>query len=163
MITIQEAYEYTDEIRVLFTEYTQMLVEADDRFRDYLALQHYDEEYLHPAQKYRKPEGRLYIVLDGAYPAGCIGFRKLDENSCEMKRLYVRKAYRRQGIAKKLVEMILKDAEEAGYREMYLDTLPQLKDAIRLYEHSGFEITERYNDSPLDTTIFMKKKLGQPW
>lgn len=159
MIRVQEAYDHTDEIRVLFTEYTKMLVEADERFRSYLELQNYDEEYLHPALKYRKPEGRLYIVLDEGYPVGCIGFRKLDDARCEMKRLYVRKEYRGQGIARTLVERILKDAQEAGYREMYLDTLPQLQDALRLYERFGFEITDRYNDSPLDTTIFMKKTL----
>ncbi|MCR5372571.1 MAG: GNAT family N-acetyltransferase [Solobacterium sp.] len=159
MITVQEAYDHTDEIRILFTEYTKMLVEADARFSSYLELQNYDEEYLHPAEKYRKPEGRLYIVLDEGHPVGCIGFRKLDDARCEMKRLYVRKEYRGQGIARNLVERILKDAQEAGYREMYLDTLPQLQDALRLYERFAFETTDRYNDSPLDTTIFMKKAL----
>ena len=110
--------------------------------------------------KYGRPAGRLYIVYDGNTPAACIGLKKIDDTRCEVKRMYVREAYRSQGIATELLEMIEKDAKEIGYRELYLDTFPQLEDAVRLYRRCGFQDTERYNDSPLDTTIFMKKDLG---
>ena len=158
--TIDEGISYPDQIRELFIEYTKMLVSLDPGFSEYLTIQNFDHEIEDLGYKYGRPEGRLYIVLDGGMAVGCIGLRKMDDDRCEMKRLYVRPEYRRHGIAAKLCAMIIEDAEEIGYKEMYLDTLPGLEAAIKLYEDIGFEITGPYNDSPLDTTIFMKKVLG---
>ena len=157
---VEEGCSDKNAIRELFTEYTEMLYRADSRLRNYLSMQNYDEEYRNPEMKYGRPAGRLYIVYDGNTPAACIGLKKIDDTRCEVKRMYVREAYRSQGIATELLEMIEKDAKEIGYRELYLDTFPQLEDAVRLYRRCGFQDTERYNDSPLDTTIFMKKDLG---
>ena len=69
------------------------------------------------------------------------------------------RAFRNRGIARKLVDTILADARSIGYHEMLLDTLPFLMEAIAMYEGLGFVRTECYNDSPLDTTIYMKLKL----
>ena len=160
-LRIAEGCEDKAAIQELFTEYTTMLFQADKRLEDYLSMQNYDEEYLHPEMKYGRPLGRLYIVYNDQTPAGCIALKRMDDERCEMKRMYVREAYRSMGLGSLLVERILRAAEEIGYKEMYLDTFPQLQSAVRLYQRHGFELTERYNDSPLDTTIFMKKKLGQ--
>lgn len=160
MTQIIEAYDHIDDIKSLFSEYTNMLVTIDPSFSLYLDIQHYDDEALDPAAKYALPNGRLYLALHGGKVAGCIALRPLSDDRCELKRLYVRPQFRGNGIAGMLCERILEDAVKTGYREIYLDTLPELSDAIRLYEKLGFTYTDCYNDSPLDRTIFMKKILS---
>ena len=159
-LSIIDAYGRNDEVKVLFYEYTKMLLSIDPSFSIYLDLQHYEDEAANPAVKYSLPYGRLYIALCDGRVAGCIALRPLDEGKCELKRLYVRPGFRGKGIARKLCEKIIQEARAIGYREIYLDTLPELKDAIILYEKLGFEKTECYNDSPIEKTIFMKKILN---
>ena len=76
-----------------------------------------------------------------------------------MKRLYVRPSFRGHHIANELSKRILFEAKEIGYKEIYLDTLPELQGAVQLYRKLGFIDTECYNDSPIDKTLFMKKTL----
>ena len=159
MTQLTEAYDHIDEIKSLFSEYTAMLVSIDPSFSIYLDIQHYDEEAGNPAAKYALPRGRLYLALHDGKAAGCIALRPLSDDRCELKRLYVRPQFRGKGIARMLCERILEEAEKTGYREIYLDTLPELSDAIRLYEKLGFTYTDSYNDSPLERTVFMKKVL----
>lgn len=105
------------------------------------------------------PEGRLYLVCYYGKPAGCIGLRKINDCDCEMKRLYVRPEYREKHIDEYLVSEIIRDAKEAGYSHMLLDTLPFLKSAINLYKKYVFYQIESYNDSPMADSIFMKLDL----
>ena len=158
-IELLEAYSYKEEIGELFREYTDMLVEGDPRFQIYLDLQNYDEELAHLEHKYGRPEGRLYLLRLDGQSSGCIGLRKLDDENCELKRLYVRPAYRGRGLSRVLMDRILSDAREIGYKTMLLDTLPFLQAALKLYKDYGFEEIERYNDSPMDTSIYMRKAL----
>ena len=158
-LTIIPAFDAPEDVRELFEEYTKMLVDGDPAFRDYLSIQNYDREILHLEEKYGPPRGRLYLARWGGETAGCIALRPLDESRCEMKRLYVRPAFRNRGIARKLVDTILADARSIGYHEMLLDTLPFLTEAIALYEDLGFIHTGCYNNSPLDTTVYMKLTL----
>lgn len=153
------AYDHKQEIGELFSEYTNMLVEGESSFQKYLDIQHYDEEVEHLEAKYGMPEGRLYVVYCGGEAAGCIGLRKIDEQNCEMKRLYVRPRFRGNKIGEKLVQKIIADAKEIGYTAMLLDTLPFLKSALSLYEKAGFYRIDCYNDSPVSTSIFMKLDL----
>ena len=69
----------------------------------------------------------------------------------------MRPRFRGRGLSSLLLERILSDAEEIGYEEILLDTLPCLEGALRLYLNHGFTFTERYNDSPEEDTIFMHK------
>ncbi len=156
---ILPAYSHREEIGELFREYTDMLIEGDPSFREYLDIQNYDDELLHLEHKYGMPDGRLYIVLDGEQAVGCIGLRKIDEENCELKRLYIRPAWRGRGLSRKLMDLILADAREIGYRTMLLDTLPFLKTALKLYQDYGFVEIDRYNDSPMDTSIYLKLDL----
>ncbi len=159
MIEIVPAYDRLDDIRVLLSEYTDMLLSMNYEFRIYLELQKYDDESLDPSMKYAMPDGRLYLAMYDGRTAGCIALHRLDETSCEMKRLYVRPEYRGHHIATMLVERILSDAAEIGYEEIYLDTLPELKGAVSLYHTFGFTETECYDDSPIERTIFMKRSI----
>jgi len=67
--------------------------------------------------------------------------------------------YRGKQIGKVLVEIIINDAKEIGYKSMLLDTIPALKTAIALYESMGFYKIPPYNNSPVDKTVFMKLDL----
>lgn len=158
-IKIIPAYDYVQEIEILFSEYTDMLIEGDSTFQEYLALQNYDEELKHLEQKYGLRYGRLYLVYCDDALAGCIGLRKIDEENCEMKRLYVRPQFRGQHIGNILVQKIIEDAREIGYSHMLLDTLPFLESAIHIYKTFGFYEIESYNNSPMQTSIYMKLDL----
>ena len=158
-IKIVPAYDLGEEIKPLFTEYTDLLIENDASFREYLAIQNYDEEVKHLEVKYGMPEGRLYLLYCEDQAAGCIGFRKLDDENCEMKRLYIRPAFRDRKLGSLLVEKLIEEAKISGYRHMLLDTLPFLDCAIQLYRKFGFYEIECYNDSPMETSIFMRLDL----
>ncbi len=136
-----------------------MLMEQDEIVRQYLILQNYEKELAHPEEKYGMPEGRLYLACWEGRPAGCIGLRKLDEERGELKRLYVRSEFRGRRMGEALIRRILDDAREIGYRHVLLDTLPFLHAAIRLYREMGFYEIGRYNESPVETTIFMQYDL----
>lgn len=159
MTELVYGYEYREDIRELFTEYTNMLVENDSFFKLYLDIQNYDDEILHLEKKYGEPHGRLYLLRVDGEAAGCIALRKLDDDSCEMKRLYVRPQYRGSGFGRLLAEKIISDAREIGYKHMLLDTLPFLREAIDMYKKLGFYEIECYNDSPIDSTIFLRLDL----
>ncbi|MDO4512729.1 MAG: GNAT family N-acetyltransferase [Lachnospiraceae bacterium] len=158
-IQIVPGYDYPQEIKELFSEYTQMLIEGDPSFQQYLDIQHYDEEVKHLETKYGKPYGRLYLAYCDNKVAGCIGLRKIDSQNCEMKRLYVRPQFRGNHIGNQLIQTIIEDARKIGYSHMLLDTLPFLQNAVHMYQTYGFYEIESYNDSPMDTSIYMKLDL----
>ena len=158
-VKILSAYDFSQEIKLLFSEYTDILIEGDPSFKEYLEIQNYDDELKHLEKKYGLPYGRLYLVYYNNEVAGCIGLKKIDEKNCEMKRLYVRPKFRGKQIGEQLIEKIIRDAKEIGYSSMLLDTLPFLKSAIRLYKKYGFYEILSYNNSPMETSIYMKLDL----
>jgi len=158
-IKIIPAYDHPEEVGILFSEYTNMLIAGDSSFQEYLDIQHYDEELKHLESKYGIPFGRLYLAFCNEELAGCIGLRKIDEQNCEMKRLYVRPQFRGKKIGNQLVQKVITDAKEIGYSYMLLDTFPFLKSAIHMYRNFGFYLIERYNDNPMNTAIYMKLDL----
>ena len=158
-VKILLAYDFPEEIKLLFSEYTDILIKGDPSFKEYLEIQNYDDELKHLEKKYGLPYGRLYLVYYNNEVAGCIGLKKIDEKNCEMKRLYVRPKFRGKQIGEQLIEKIIKDAKEIGYSYMLLDTLPFLKGAIYLYKKYGFYEIASYNNSPMDTSIYMKLDL----
>ncbi len=155
------AYDRPKEVRELFSEYTTMLINGDPTFRQYLDIQNYNDELENLHHKYGLPDGRLYLAYYKGALAGCIGLKKMDDFNCEMKRLYVRPAYRRKQIGNALVNQILTDAVEIGYEYMFLDTLPFLEDAIKMYKKLGFHEIPNYNNSPMKASIFMKLDLSK--
>ena len=158
-VKILSAYDFSQEIKLLFSEYTDILIEGDPSFKEYLEIQNYDDELKHLEKKYGLPYGRLYLVYYNNEVAGCIGLKKIDKKNCEMKRLYVRPKFRGKQIGEQLIEKIIKAAKEIGYSYMLLDTLPFLKGAIYLYKKYGFYEIASYNNSPMDTSIYMKLDL----
>lgn len=129
-LTICPAYDRPEEVKALFLEYTDFLLKSDPSFAAFLELQNYDRELDHLEEKYGLPKGRLYLALVDDAIAGCIALHPLSDTECELKRLYVKDAFRGQGIAEHLVEKLIDDAREMGYDAMLLDTLPFLKGAL---------------------------------
>lgn len=158
-LTIVPAYAYVEEVGELFSEYTDMLIAGDPSFREYLKIQNYDEELEQLESRYGLPYGRLYLAYEDGALAGCIGLKRLDGQNCEMKRLYVRPGFRGKHIGNQLVGKIIEDARQIGYSHMLLDTLPFLKSAVHLYQSYGFHEIDSYNDSPMDTSVYMKMDL----
>ena len=154
-ITIKPAFRERKAIQELLVEYTSMMVAEDPRYEDFLELQRFEAEVAHPERKYC----RLYLVKADGVPAGCIAMQRLDSSRCEMKRLYIRPAFRGKGIARRLVEILLADARKDGYEAMVLDTFPFLRQAVNLYRDLGFYEIPSYNYSPMESTIYMRKDL----
>jgi ribosomal protein S18 acetylase RimI-like enzyme len=111
--------------------------------------------------KYAPPRGELLLARDEQdEPVGCVGLRPLAaDGCCEMKRLYVAPSGRRLGLGRALVKAILAEARRIGYREIRLDTLPSMAEALSLYEEEGFKVIESYYDTPVAGTIFLGKPL----
>lgn len=158
-IKLVEAYTHKDEVKSLFDEYTQMLIDGDSNFKNYLGIQKYDHEIENLEEKYGLPYSRLYLAYyDGAL-AGCIGLRRIDNDNCELKRLYVKPQFRGKKIAGFLVKHIIAEAKEIGYKHILLDTLPFLETAINMYKKYGFYQIESYNNSPMENLIYLKYDL----
>lgn len=158
-IKLVEAYTHKDEVKELFNEYTEMLIQGDSNFKTYLGLQNYDHEIENLEEKYGLSYGRLYLAYFDGTIAGCIGLRKIDNDNCELKRLYVKPQFRGKKIAGFLVKHIIAEAKEIGYKHILLDTLPFLETAINMYKKYGFYQIESYNNSPMENLVYLKYDL----
>jgi putative acetyltransferase len=109
--------------------------------------------------RYASPEGRLALAIMSGNAVGCIALRKLDADSCEMKRLFVRASARGNGVAVTLIEWLLSEARSQGYSRMLADTLPTMHTALRLYERFGFKRIDSYSPTPTPGAIYLEKNL----
>jgi len=153
-ITIARAQGEADlaHIHALFTEYQQWL--GVD-----LCFQGFDQELRDLPGKYAEPAGCLLLARVGDRVAGGVALLPLDEEACEMKRLYVRPPWLGCGLGRRLAMAIMEEGRRCGYRRMFLDTLPQLTAALGLYRSLGFAQTEPYYDNPLDGVSYMAREL----
>jgi len=141
--------------RSLFEEYQQSLGFS-------LCFQNFDAELAGLPGAYAAPEGRLLLAFAGAEPAGCVALRRIGEEICEMKRLWVRPAFRGTGLGRRLAETLMAEARAIGYRAVRLDTLPSMNAAQALYLSLGFTDIPPYNDHPIEGTRFMEAILPPP-
>jgi GNAT superfamily N-acetyltransferase len=137
-----DAPEDLEAVRVLFAEYAALLRETHGQ----CCLADFDQELAELPGAYGPPDGRLLVAAVGAEAAGCVGLRKLGAGICEMKRLYVRPAFRGLGIARGLTAAVIAEARRAGFARMCLDTLPAMTEARALYQALGFRPVPPYLD-----------------
>jgi ribosomal protein S18 acetylase RimI-like enzyme len=126
-----------------------------------LCFQDFDAEVAGLPGGYAPPGGELLLAHDLAGQAvGCVALRPTATAGCaEMKRLYVAPVGRGAGLGRRLAETILQAAGRLGYREVRLDTLPTMTEAIDLYRTLGFREIAPYYDTPVTGTLFLAKRL----
>ena len=140
--------------RTLFTEYAESLGFS-------LCFQNFDRELANLPGDYVPSDGRLLLAFVDDQPAGCIALHRLDENVCEMKRLYVRPGFRGHNLGRKLIDAIFTAARETGYSHMRLDTVTGVMDsAIALYRKYGFKEIAPYCVNPQPGVIYMELDLA---
>jgi putative acetyltransferase len=151
-----EAGPGLEAIRTLFQEY-QADIAID------LGFQGFEQELATLPGEYRAPHGVLLLAWVGDDIAGCCAFRPLHDcdyaNACEMKRLFVRRAFRGFGIGRLLVDHTLMHGRQAGYDVMLLDTLSDMETARALYAQVGFEEIPPYYHNPLSGAHYLKVAL----
>ena len=152
---IEEANSASDinDMRALFTEYHQWL-ELDLTFQDFSS-----ELHSLPGP-YAPPNGRMLLARDAdGRCAGGVAMKPLAIGICEMKRLYVRPAWRGLGLGRSLANEIIKLGRIAGYSRMRLDTFTHLEAATKLCRSMGFYDIDPYYDNPFDEVVYMEKFL----
>jgi ribosomal protein S18 acetylase RimI-like enzyme len=154
-------------MKLLQAETTDQIEQARLLFREYesslgisLCFQNFEKELAELPGAYAAPDGRLLLANYNDELAGCVALRRLDDRTCEMKRLFVREKFRGKGIGRSLIETIIRHAQEIGYKRMLLDTLPpRMNDAIALYRSIGFRTIAPYYDNPVAGAVFMELTL----
>jgi ribosomal protein S18 acetylase RimI-like enzyme len=157
--------------RLAHVRHAQEIAATAILFREYadwlgidLSFQGFEAELASLPGKYAAPTGALMLAYSPEGEVlGCVAVRPLEGSTvCEMKRLYVRPAARGLGIGAALVAAIIEAAETLGYREMKLDTLPSMPEALALYRRFGFSEIPAYYHNPVPGTVYLGKRLSRP-
>jgi GNAT superfamily N-acetyltransferase len=139
--------------RELFLEYAQSLGFS-------LCFQNFDKELAELPGDYAAPDGRLLLAEHEGKVAGCVALHRLESNTCEMKRLYLRPEFRGKRLGGALAECVIAEARRIGYHRMRLDTVePLMGDALAMYRKMGFEEIPPYRPNPIAGAIYMELEL----
>jgi ribosomal protein S18 acetylase RimI-like enzyme len=141
-------------VEALFGEYVSSLAED-------ISFQNVSDELAGLPGKYARPGGVVLIARDGDEAAGAVAYRMVEPGVCEMKRLYVRPAFRGRDIGRELANELIEDARARGYRTMLLDTLASMSSARALYRDLGFVPVAPYYDNPLLGVAYMALELAE--
>jgi ribosomal protein S18 acetylase RimI-like enzyme len=138
--------------------------QARELFREYeawlnldLCFQNFENELAELPGAYAPPTGRLLLAFEDNELAGCVALRRLSDDVCEMKRLFLRPQFHGRGLGRELAERIIEEGRAIGYQKMRLDTLSeQMGSAIRLYSALGFQQIAPYYKNPVAGALFME-------
>ena len=144
--------EHYECIRMLFLQYAESL-DFD------LGFQQFDDELDDIPGDYAPPDGCLILAEDDGKWAGCVALRRLEDDICEMKRLYVLPDFQSRGIGKILAQAVITEARTKGYAKMRLDTVESMHAARALYASLGFYVIKPYRYNPIDGASFMELEL----
>jgi putative acetyltransferase len=151
--TQAESRTQVAEARGLFLEYEKSLGFS-------LCFQNFDRELAGLPGDYVPPHGRLLLAEYDGQVAGCVALHKLGDDICEMKRLFLRPAFRGKGFGRTLADRIISEARVIGYKRMRLDTVgPVMKDAVAMYRKIGFVEIAPYCTNPMPGTLYMELTL----
>jgi GNAT superfamily N-acetyltransferase len=161
------------QIELITPDTPALLAATREIFREYadslgidLCFQGFEAELAALPGDYAAPQGALLLGLVDGQVAGCGALRPLREsdyaNACEMKRLYVRRAFRRFGLGRALAEALMDRAREAGHSVMLLDTLDEMESARELYASLGFAEVPPYYFNPIAGAHYLKADLDAP-
>lgn len=139
-------------IEELFQEYA-------DSLNFELDFQDFREELATLPGKYAAPSGSILVAKKNGETVGCVAVRPLGEEICEMKRLYVKPAYRGKRVGRDLALAIIEEAKRLGYKAMRLDTVEAMKEASALYRALGFRPIDAYYYNPLPGAMYFELKL----
>jgi GNAT superfamily N-acetyltransferase len=116
--------------------------------REVFGSQMVGREMADPKAYYGRPHGCVFLAEAGGAFAGCGAYRALDATRCEMKRLFVRAAWRGSGTGRRLCQEIIASARRDGYRAICLDTMDWMAGARTLYRSLGFHARPPYREYP---------------
>lgn len=120
-----------------------------------VCFQDFEAELASLPGKYAPPRGRLLLAWNDHRAVGCVALRPIDDETCEMKRLYVKPEERALHLGRRLAERICREARATGYRRMCLDTLPTMHAALGLYASLGFRPVAPYVFNPVAGALFL--------
>jgi len=158
--------KYLDHVRNLINAFLKWHLkrhlEDIDLINEYFDPKDFEEELVSLPGKYSKPEGNLLLAFYNDQPAGCVALKKIDEHTCEMKRMFVYPEFHGKGIGYALAKAIIDEAKKMGYPTMKLDTSIRQTEAQKLYQGFGFKNIEAYYELPdkqKNWLVFMELKL----
>jgi ribosomal protein S18 acetylase RimI-like enzyme len=155
MIEVVEAQGASelDVVRELFREYAAQVAEL-------CCFAGFEREVAGLPGEYAPPAGGLWLAREGGAAAGCVALRRLDADSGEMKRLYVRETFRGRGLGRRLAELVVEETRKRACTRLVLDTLPKMREAIVLYESLGFRETGPYSRDPTPGARFFELRIS---
>jgi GNAT superfamily N-acetyltransferase len=157
-------FEYRQPMEIVQATTAQQIEQARQLFREYeawlgldLCFQGFEQELTELPGRYAQPTGRLLLAFEDDEPVGCVALRKLSDDTCEMKRLFLRPEFQGRGLGRQLLDAGMREARAIGYQRMRLDTLPeQMGKAVAVYRAIGFKEIEPYNNNPVPGSLFME-------
>jgi putative acetyltransferase len=162
------AHGDTKDLQIIEARKDDDLVQVGKLFEEYadelgvdLGFQNFAHELQHIREVYRPPGGCVLLARRAGQAIGCVALRRFDEDTCEMKRLYVRPVGRGAGVGRELAMQIIQRAKGAGYKKMVLDTLESLTAARTLYRSLGFKEVAPYYQNPLKGAVYMELSLPE--
>jgi putative acetyltransferase len=152
-ITTMKLHQIEEVKQIIFAVCSEIFQVTEEVIRNYDSMSDIDDMRSH----YLDNKGTFLVLVDDDKVVGSGGIRRLNDDICELKRMWLLKDYRGQGFGKKMAQMLLDFAKKAGYKKVRLDCGDEQKQAqaVNLYKQLGFYVIERYNDSLC--TVFMEK------
>lgn len=149
--------EHIDEIRALFYEnlrevHPKILHEFNIDFD----IDELLEKDIANLNQFTAPNGGLFIAQVEGKNVGCAGFRRNNKEIAEVKRMYVKPEYRRQGIGRALLQAVISEATKLGYAKIRLDTVLFAQEAQKLYRSFGFQEIPAYTESDIPSNLHPK-------